>query len=89
MNMCTSFAFAVGMLWVERIPEAKEIEACMTSYFNELQGFLLAFHGSMVGAGPTLLCTMQESVKKVVDSSFRLMKESVQSYGNLILAILN
>ncbi|KAI4340987.1 hypothetical protein MLD38_025770 [Melastoma candidum] len=74
-------ATVVGMLWVERIPDAKEIEASMTSYFNELQGFLLAYHGTMVGAGPTLLSTMQESVKRVVDSSFRLMNDSVQSCG--------
>jgi hypothetical protein len=65
----------------------KAIEENMTSYFNNLQGFLLISHGSKVGAGPTLSSSIDESVKQVVDSSFRLMKETVSLYGNLFLSL--
>ncbi|XP_058769364.1 uncharacterized protein LOC131643227 [Vicia villosa] len=75
-------ATTVGMLWSGDKPESKAIEENMTSYFNNLQGFLLVSHGSMVGAGPTLSSSIHESVKQVVDSSFRLMKETVSLYGS-------
>lgn len=77
---------AVGMLWSGDKPESKAIEENMTSYFNNLQGFLLVSHGSMVGAGPTLSSSIHESVKQVVDSCFRLMKETVSLYGKLFLS---
>ncbi|KAI5401316.1 uncharacterized protein LOC127098010 [Lathyrus oleraceus] len=75
-------ATTVGMLWSGDKPESKAIEENMTSYFNNLQGFLLVSHGSMVGAGPTLSSSIHESVKQVVDSCFRLMKETVSLYGS-------
>ncbi|CAI8604984.1 unnamed protein product [Vicia faba] len=75
-------ATTVGMLWSGDKPESKAIEENMTAYFNNLQGFLLVSHGSMVGAGPTLSSSIHESVKQVVDSSFRLMKETVSLYGS-------
>ncbi|CAK8573971.1 unnamed protein product [Lathyrus sativus] len=74
-------ATTVGMLWSGDQPDSKAIEENMTSFFNNLQGFLLVSHGSTVGAGPTLSSSIHESVKQVVDSSFRLMKETVSLYG--------
>lgn len=79
----SSICFVVGMLWSGEKPEVKAMEETMTSYFNTLQGFLLLSHGSTVGAGPTLSSCIHASVKQVVDSSFRLMKEFVSLYGNL------
>ncbi|XP_028758166.1 uncharacterized protein LOC114717233 isoform X2 [Neltuma alba] len=70
------------MLWTGQKPEVKAMEETMTSYFNTLQGFLLLSHGSTVGAGPTLSSCIHASVKQVVDSSFRLMKEFVSLYGS-------
>lgn len=75
------------MIWTGDKPESKAIEETMTSYFNNLQGFLLVSHGSKVGAGPTLSSSIHESVKQVVDSSFRLMKETVSFYGKLTLSL--
>lgn len=74
---------AVGMLWTAEAPEAKAVEENMAAYFNILQGFLLHTHGSTVGAGPTLSSAVHASVQQVVDSSFKLMKESVNLYGKL------
>lgn len=70
------------MLWSGESPEAKAIEENMAAYFNMLQGFVLLSHGSTVGAGPTLSSSIHASVKQVVDSSFKLMMESVTLYGN-------
>lgn len=75
-------ATIAGMLWNGNSPEAKEVEENIASYFNVLQGFLLLSHGSTIGAGPTLSSTIHDSVKQVVDCSFRLMKESVSLYGS-------
>ena len=77
--------YAVGMLWTGEAPEVSALEGNMEAYFNMLQGFLFLSHGSTVGAGPTLSSSIHASVKQVVDSSFRLLKESVSSYGNLSL----
>lgn len=71
------------MLWTGETPEVAALEENMAAYFNMLQGFLLLSHGSTVGAGPTLSSSIHASVKHVVDNSFRLLKESVSSYGNL------
>nr|KJB61139.1 hypothetical protein B456_009G342800 [Gossypium raimondii] len=75
-------ATIAGMLWNGESPQAKEVEENVNSYFNVLQGFLLLSHGSTVGAGPTLSSSIHESVKHVVDCSFRLMKEHVSLYGS-------
>ncbi|KAE8713540.1 Sec-independent periplasmic protein translocase [Hibiscus syriacus] len=75
-------ATIAGMLWNGESPDAKQVEETMNSFFNVLQGFLLLSHGSNVGAGPTLSSSIHESVKHVVDSSFRLMKEHVSLYGS-------
>ncbi|XP_052200637.1 uncharacterized protein LOC127807015 [Diospyros lotus] len=75
-------ATIAGMLWTGERPEVKELEENMAIYFNTLQGFLLLSHGSKVGAGPTLYSCMHSSVKRVVDSSFMLFKESVSLYGS-------
>lgn len=72
----------VGMLWTGGTPEAKQIEENMMAYFNVLQGFILLSHGSTVDTGPTLSSSIHVSVKQVVDSSFKLMMESVSLYGN-------
>ncbi|XP_031265582.1 uncharacterized protein LOC116124004 [Pistacia vera] len=72
----------VGMLWTGETPEAKAVDENMAAYFNTLQGFLLHTYGSTVGAGPTLSSAIHASVKQVVDSSFKLMKESVNLYGS-------
>ncbi|PPS18403.1 hypothetical protein GOBAR_AA02168 [Gossypium barbadense] len=73
-------ATIAGMLWNGESPQAKEVAENVNSYFNVLQGFLLLSHGSTVGAGPTLSSSIHESVKHVVDCSFRLMKEHVSLY---------
>ncbi|KAK0573540.1 hypothetical protein LWI29_009647 [Acer saccharum] len=75
-------ATIVGMLWTGGTPEAKQIEENMKAYFNVLQGFILLSHGSMVDTGPTLSSSIHVSVKQVVDSSFKLMMESVSLYGS-------
>ncbi|KAJ0037342.1 hypothetical protein Pint_22172 [Pistacia integerrima] len=75
-------ATIVGMLWTGETPEAKAVDENMAAYFNTLQGFLLHTYGSTVGAGPTLSSAIHASVKQVVDSSFKLMKESVNLYGS-------
>ena len=72
------------MLWTGETPEVAALEESMAAYFNMLQGFLLLSHGSKVGAGPTLSSSIHASVKLVVDASFRLLKESASSYGNLL-----
>ncbi|CAL8995062.1 unnamed protein product [Prunus brigantina] len=74
-------ATIAGMLWSGETPEVRALEENMASYFNILQGFLLLSHGSIVGAGPTLSSCVHASVKQVVDSSFKLLKESVSLYG--------
>ncbi|GMI90122.1 hypothetical protein like AT1G22970 [Hibiscus trionum] len=74
-------ATIAGMLWNGESPDAKQVEETMNSFFNVLQGFLLLSHGSTVGAGPTLSSTIHESIKHVVDCSFRLMKEHVSLYA--------
>lgn len=83
--IASSVCLTAGMLWNGESPQAKEVEENMNSYFNVLQGFLLLSHGSTVGAGPTLSSSIHESVKHVVDCSFRLMKEHVSLYGKPIL----
>ncbi|KAG5240436.1 hypothetical protein OIU76_023303 [Salix suchowensis] len=75
-------ATIVGMLWSGEKPEAKAVEENMAMYFNTLQGLLLLSHGSMVGAGPTLSSAINASIKQVVDCSFKLMMETVSSYGS-------
>ncbi|KAB5521546.1 hypothetical protein DKX38_025865 [Salix brachista] len=75
-------ATIVGMLWSRETPEAKAVEENMAMYFNTLQGLLLLSHGSMVGAGPTLSSAINASIKQVVDCSFKLMMETVSSYGS-------
>ncbi|KAJ8770041.1 hypothetical protein K2173_010029 [Erythroxylum novogranatense] len=75
-------ATVVGMLWSGETPKAKEIEENMQTYFNTLQGFLLLSQGSTVGAGPTLSSSFNASIKQVVDSSFKLMIETVSSFGS-------
>ncbi|KAL6193334.1 hypothetical protein ACLB2K_034418 [Fragaria x ananassa] len=80
-NQVSKQATIVGMIWSGERVEARVIEENMTAYFNMLQSFLLLSHGSMVGAGPTLSSCVHASVKQVVDSSFKLMKESVSLYG--------
>lgn len=80
--MVVSFVCPVaGMVWTGERLEVKAIEENMAAYFNMLQGFLLVSHGSKVGAGPTLSSVIHASVKQVIDSSFRLWKESVSLYG--------
>ncbi|XP_050377650.1 uncharacterized protein LOC126794897 [Argentina anserina] len=80
-NQVSKQATIVGMIWSGDRVEARVIEENMTAYFNMLQNFLLLSHGSLVGAGPTLSSCVHASVKQVVDSSFKLMKESVSLYG--------
>ncbi|KAJ7943070.1 Cyclin-D1-binding protein [Quillaja saponaria] len=77
-------ATTVGMVWTGEIPDARAIEENISAYFNVLQGFLLLSHGSTVGAGPTLFSSIVASVKQIVDSSFRLMTESLSLYGSNI-----
>ncbi|KAK4792676.1 hypothetical protein SAY86_023111 [Trapa natans] len=73
-------ATLVGMLWTGDTPKSKEVEENMGSYFNVLQGFLLYFYGSMVGAGPTLSSSLHQLMMQVINSSFNLMKDTISSY---------
>uniref|UniRef100_A0A2P2JSJ7 Cyclin-D1-binding protein 1 n=2 Tax=Rhizophora mucronata TaxID=61149 RepID=A0A2P2JSJ7_RHIMU len=75
-------ATIVGMLWTGETPQVKAIEENMETYFNMLQGLLLISHGIRVGAGPTLSSGIHASLGKVVDSSFKLMIETVSSNGS-------
>ncbi|XP_022968591.1 uncharacterized protein LOC111467763 [Cucurbita maxima] len=75
-------ASVAGMVWTGERLEVKAIEENMAAYFNTLQGFLLVSFGSKVGAGPTLSSVIHAAVKQVIDSSFRLWKESVSFYGS-------
>jgi hypothetical protein len=81
MQWCFYYG-AAGMLWTGETPEAKAVEENMATYFNKLQGLLLLSHGSMVGAGPTLASAIHSSIKQVVECSFKLMMETVSSFGN-------
>lgn len=69
------------MLWSGEAPKAESLKGTMESYFNALQGFILCCHVSTVGAGPTLSSLIHVSVKKIVDSSLRLLQGSVSLYG--------
>ncbi|CAN7043010.1 unnamed protein product [Brassica oleracea var. botrytis] len=73
-------ATIVGMLWSGEAPKAESLKGTMESYFNALQGFILCCHVSTVGAGPTLSSLIHVSVKKIVDSSLRLLQGSVSLY---------
>ncbi|PON73731.1 Cyclin-D1-binding protein [Parasponia andersonii] len=75
------YATVAGMLRIEKPPVARHIEQHMERYFNTLQGFLLLSYGSTVGAGPTLSSCVHAAVKEVVDSSLKLFRESVSSFG--------
>jgi hypothetical protein len=70
-----------GMVWSGDLPGAETLKENIAAYFNVLQGFLLACHGSTVGAGPTLHKFITNSAKGVVDSSFSLFKLAVSAYG--------
>ncbi|KAF5745226.1 hypothetical protein HS088_TW07G00809 [Tripterygium wilfordii] len=74
-------ATIVGMLFNGQTPEAKELEESIEIYFNLIQGLLFLSHGSKVGAGYTLSSYIESSVSKVVDSSNRLLMDSVTLYG--------
>ncbi|CAN6938154.1 unnamed protein product, partial [Brassica oleracea] len=76
-------ATIVGMLWTGEPPKAEALKETTESYYNTLQGFLLLCHGSMVGAGPTLSSSIQASVKQIVDSSCKLLHDSVSLYGKI------
>jgi hypothetical protein len=70
-----------GMVWSGDLPGVETLKENIAAYFNVLQGFLLACHGSTVGAGPTLHKFITSSAKGVVDSSFSLFKLAVSAYG--------
>ncbi|EXB65590.1 hypothetical protein L484_025856 [Morus notabilis] len=74
-------ATIVGMLWTGKEPQATEVKESMESYFNVLVGFLLLSHGSTVGAGPTLSSFILQAVKKIVDCSYKLIKDAIVSLG--------
>ncbi|XP_024538630.1 cyclin-D1-binding protein 1 homolog [Selaginella moellendorffii] len=73
-------ATTTGMLW-SGTPSAQEAADKVESYINTLQGFLLLCHGSTVGAGPTLLSTVQAVAKGALESSLSLL-ESALSLGS-------
>ena len=73
-----------GMVWSGDLPGVEALKENIAAYFNVLQGFLLACHGSTVGAGPTLHKYITISAKGVVDSSFSLFKLAVSAYGMYI-----
>ena len=70
-----------GMVWSEDLPGVETLKENIAAYFNVLQGFLLACHGSTIGAGPTLHKYITSSAKGVVDASFLLFKLAVPAYG--------
>ncbi|KAM0855663.1 hypothetical protein ACQ4PT_049633 [Festuca glaucescens] len=78
-------ATVAGMVWSGELPGVEALKENISAYFNVLQGFLLACHGSTVGAGPTLHKYITTSARGVVDSSFSLFKLAVSAYesGNL------
>ncbi|KAJ7532814.1 hypothetical protein O6H91_13G021200 [Diphasiastrum complanatum] len=58
-------------------PKIDEARDEMQSYSNALQGFLLLCHGSTVGAGLTLLSSIQLVSKHVLDTSLTLLEAAV------------
>uniref|UniRef100_A0ACD5TE27 Uncharacterized protein n=1 Tax=Avena sativa TaxID=4498 RepID=A0ACD5TE27_AVESA len=73
-------ATVAGMVWCGDLPGVETLKENIAAYFNVLQGFLLACHGSTVGAGPTLHKYITNSAKGVADSSFSLFKLAVSAY---------
>ncbi|XP_037473373.1 uncharacterized protein LOC119349439 [Triticum dicoccoides] len=73
-------ATVAGMVWSGDLPGVETLKENIAAYFNVLQGFLLACHGSTVGAGPTLHKYITSSAKGVVDASFSLFKLAVSAY---------
>ncbi|KAJ0472724.1 putative cyclin-D1-binding protein [Helianthus annuus] len=79
-------ATAVGTLWTGEGPDATALEESMETYSNLLHRFLLLSQGSIFGVRTrtALYEEMCASVEAVVYCSFKLLKESVASYGNLL-----
>ncbi|KAF6991705.1 hypothetical protein CFC21_008760 [Triticum aestivum] len=73
-------ATVAGMVWSGDLPGVETLKENIAAYFNVLQGFLLACHGSTVSAGPTLHKYITSSAKGVVDASFSLFKLAVSAY---------
>ncbi|KQK04989.1 uncharacterized protein LOC100833175 [Brachypodium distachyon] len=73
-------ATVAGMVWSGDLPDVETLKENIVAYFNVLQGFLLACHGSTVGAGPTLHKYISSFAKSVVDSSISLFKLAVSAY---------
>ena len=73
-------ATVTGMVWRGDLPGMETLKENIAAYFNVLQGFLLAYHGSTIGAGPTLHKYITSSAKGVVDASFLLFKLAVSAY---------
>ncbi|KAK2367607.1 cyclin-D1-binding protein [Trifolium repens] len=68
-------SFGAKVTWEDVIKMSEQVSKQATT------GFLLISYSSIVGMGPTLSPSIYESVKQVVDSSFRLTKETVSLYG--------
>ncbi|XP_044345551.1 uncharacterized protein [Triticum aestivum] len=79
-NVVSRQATIAGMVWSRDLPGVETLKENIAAYFNVLQGFLLACHGSMIGAGPTLHKYITSSAKGVVDASFSLFKLVVSAY---------
>lgn len=73
------------MLSTGETPEVREVEDHIGAFCNMLQGFLLLCQGSSVGAGPTLRASIRSLAKQVIDHSLSLLRETVSSYGSLLL----
>ncbi|KAJ0450862.1 putative cyclin-D1-binding protein [Helianthus annuus] len=78
--------FRLGTLWTGEGPDATALEESMETYSNLLHRFLLLSQGSIFGVRTrtALYEEMCASVEAVVYCSFKLLKESVASYGNLL-----
>jgi hypothetical protein len=74
------FFVVAGMVWSGELPGIEALKENIAAYFNVLQGFLLACHGSTVGAGPTLHKYIT-TAQGMMDSSFLLFKLAVSAYG--------
>lgn len=65
------------VVWSGDLPGVETLKENIAVYFNVLQGFLLACHRSMDGAGQATLhkySYITTSAKGVMDSSFLLFK---------------
>lgn len=75
-DLVSKHATTIGVLWTQG-PKIDEAGEAMKTFFDSLQGLLLLCHGCTVGAGPTLLTTIRNAAKNVLETSLSLLTRAV------------